>query len=100
MKPKFPWWRILIAIVLSLGTGVAAAYTYHVWRDDLSTFRAPSYNTIVPTDDPRRNTPGSYGGCNFSPNNCGEQIGTIPEPSTCAMMLPFLFIMFRKCKNV
>lgn len=73
---------IAASIISALLVTTAGAYTYYVWRDDLPTFRAPSYSTIIPTDSPLRNTPGAYGGCDFSPNNC---VGSIPEPGTYAL---------------
>ena len=77
--------HILIAAALVvLVVGTASAYTYTIWKDDLPTFRAPSYDTIVPSDSLLRSMPGDYGGCGFSPNNC-TQVGTIPEPSSYAL---------------
>ena len=73
---------IAASIISALLVTSAGAYTYYVWRDDLPAFSAPSYSTIVPPDSPLRNTPGAYGGCDFSPNNC---VGSIPEPGTYAL---------------
>lgn len=75
---------IAASIISALLVTSAGAYTYYVWRDELPTFSAPSYSTIVPTDDPRRNSTGAQGACNggFSPNPC---VGTIPEPSSYAL---------------
>lgn len=81
---------IAASIISALLVTSAGAYTYYVWRDDLPTFSAPSYSTIVPTDDPRRNTPGVYADCGFSPNPC---VGTIPEPGTYALFGLGLWVM-------
>lgn len=69
--------------ITALLTGSALGYTYSVWKDELPTFQAPSYATIIPTDSPMRKS-ALQGGCNggFSPNPC---IGTIPEPGTYAL---------------
>jgi len=71
------------AAIIGLLIGTASAYTYTIWKDDLPTFNPPSYNTILPTDDPRRNSLPNAEDCNggFSPNPCGN-INTVPEPAT------------------
>ena len=76
---------IAASIISALLVTSAGAYTYYVWRDDLPTFSAPSYSTIIPPDSPLRNSI-QQGDCNggFSPNPCG-QVGTIPEPGTYAL---------------
>lgn len=100
MKHKFPWTHILLAAILAVGAGSALGYTYTVMRDDIGRIIAPSYTTIIPTDSPLRNTPGTYGGCNggFSPNPC---VGHIPEPGTYALIGIGLFVMLvmRRGKN-
>lgn len=85
---------LVIAALISLLIGSASAYTYTIWKDDLPTFKAPSYATIIPTDSPLRNSV-QQGECNggFSPNPC---VGTIPEPGTLWLILPFLFLLFRR----
>lgn len=87
---------LIAAAITALCIGSASAYTYIIWKDDLPSFKAPSYATIIPTDSPLRNSV-QQGACNggFSPNPCG-QVGAIPEPGTLWLMLPFLFLLFRR----
>lgn len=73
---------IAASIISVLLVASASAYTYYVWRDDLPTFSAPSYGTIVPPDSSLRGVPGVYADCGFSPSPC---VGSIPEPSTYAL---------------
>lgn len=73
---------IAASIISALLVASAGAYTYYVWRDDLPTFSAPSYSTIIPPDSSLRSVPGVYADCGFSPNPC---VGTIPEPGTYAL---------------
>lgn len=73
---------IAASIISALLVASAGAYTYYVWRDDLPTFSAPSYSTIIPPDSAIRSVPGTYADCGFSPNPC---VGTIPEPGTYAL---------------
>ena len=73
---------IAASIISALLVTSAGAYTYYVWRDDLPTFSAHSYSTIIPPDSPLRSAPGVYADCGFSPNPC---VGTIPEPGTYAL---------------
>lgn len=73
---------IAASIISALLVASAGASIYTVYREDIDKIIFPSYSTIVPTDSPLRNTPGAYGGCDFSPNNC---VGTIPEPGTYAL---------------
>lgn len=86
---------IAASIIFALLVASAGASIYYVLRDDLPAFSAPSYTTIVPTDSPLRNTPGAYGGCDFSPNNC---VGAIPEPGTYALfgLGLVLMMMFKR----
>lgn len=74
---------IAAAITSALLVTTAGASIYYVWRDDLPTFSAPSYSTIIPPDSPLRNAI-QQGDCDggFSPNPC---VGTIPEPSSYAL---------------
>ena len=82
---------IAVSIISALLVASAGAYTYYVWRDDLPTFSAPSYSTIIPPDSSLRSVPGVYADCGFSPNPC---VGTIPEPGTYALFGLGLGVMF------
>ena len=89
---------IAASIISALLVTSAVAYTYYVWRDDLPTFSAPSYSTIIPPDSPLRSAPGVYADCGFSPNPC---VGTIPEPGTYALfgLGLALMMMFRRWRT-
>ena len=89
------------AVIIGLMIGSASAYTYTILRGDTTIF--PGYSTIIPTDDLRRNsTP--QGSCNngFSPS-CRDvnitSVGTIPEPATYVLMLPFLLLFILRKKK-
>ena len=75
---------VALSIISDLLVASAGASIYTVYREDIDKVIFPSYSTIVPTDDPRRNSTGAQGACNdgFSPNPC---VGTIPEPSSYAL---------------
>ena len=81
---------IAASVISALLVASAGAYTYYVWRDDLPTFSAPSYSTIIPPDSTIRSVPGTYADCGFSPNPC---VGTIPEPGTYALIGLGLLVM-------
>lgn len=85
---------LIAAAITALLSGSALAYTYTIWKDDLPSFHAPSYATIIPTDSPLRNSV-QQGACNggFSPNPCGD-VHTVPEPGIVFIFIWGLVLLF------
>lgn len=91
---------VAASIISALLVTSAGASIYTVYREDIDKIIFPSYSTIVPTDDPRRNSTGAQGACNdgYSPNPCGE-VHSIPAPGTFVLVgagLGLLFLRKRK----
>lgn len=94
-------WKLTIAGLVALFiVGPALGYTYTILREDIGKLMFPSYQTIIPTDSPLRNSmPQSACNEGFSPNPCGNQVHSIPEPGIIVLFgigLGALIIVKRK----
>lgn len=94
---------VAASIISALLVASAGASIYTVYREDIDKIIFPSYSTIVPADDPRRNSTGAQGACNdgYSPNPCGgNQVGTVPEPATYLLFgFGLILIILRRWKQ-
>ncbi len=88
--PRIKKRAMALAISLALVTGSSLGYTYSINRAERENFKVFSYNTIIPTDSPLRNSPTSAGVCS------SQSGGFSPAPSTCinSVPVPSTYLLF------